>query len=82
MNTIMSLDKLRTIDEMVSFLDGSQAIAFTVASSKRERYALMEKILTRFSYAKLARRDKGVVIHFLLKITSYSRQQLTPDPAL
>jgi hypothetical protein len=27
----MSLDKLRTIDDMVSFLDGSQAIAFTVA---------------------------------------------------
>jgi hypothetical protein len=51
MNTIMSLDKLRTIDEMVSFLDGSQAIAFTVASSKRERYALVEKILVRFSYA-------------------------------
>jgi hypothetical protein len=43
MNTIMSLDKLRTIDEMVSLLGGSQAIAFTVASSKRERYALGER---------------------------------------
>jgi hypothetical protein len=82
MNTIMSLDKLRTIDEMVSFLDGSQAIAFTVASSKRERYVLLEKILMRFRYAKLTHRYKGVVIRFLLKITSYSWQQLTPDPAL
>jgi hypothetical protein len=33
----MSLDILRTIVEMESFLNGSQAIAYTVASSKRER---------------------------------------------
>jgi hypothetical protein len=82
MNTIIRLDKLRTIAKIVYFLDGAQTIVFTVASSRRECYALAEKILTRFSDAKLARRDKGVVIRFLLNITSYSRQQLAPDPAL
>ena len=62
---------------MESFINGSQAIAFLVASSKRERYQLVEKVLKRFSYSMLKRRDKGVVIQFLIKVSGYSRQQLT-----
>jgi len=77
MNTIMKLDNLRTIDEMASFINGSQAIAFTVASSKAERYQLVERILNRFNYLDLKRQAKGIVIQFLIKVTGYSRQQLT-----
>ena len=73
----MKLDNLRTIDEMQLFLDGSQAFAFAVASSKAERYRFVENILRRFAYSRLKRRDKGVVIRFLIKVTTYSRQQLT-----
>ncbi|HHX3355004.1 TPA: hypothetical protein ACU9KK_000523 [Legionella anisa] len=42
MNTTMKLDNLKTIEQMESFLNGSQAIAFTVASSKDERYQFVE----------------------------------------
>jgi len=73
----MKLDNLMTIEQMASFLNGSQAIAFAVLSSKSERYRCVEKILKRFNYSMLKRREKGVVIKFLRKITGYSRQQLT-----
>jgi len=77
MNTIMKLDNLQRIEQMQSFIDGTQAVAFVVASSKAERYQFVGKILKRFSYSRLRRCDKGVVIQFLRKITNYSRQQLT-----
>jgi len=62
---------------MEAFLSGSQAIAFAVASSKDERYAFVEKVLKRFNYRQLKRSEKGVLLKFLLKVTDYSRQQLT-----
>ena len=77
MNTIMKLDNLKTIEEMALFISGTQKIIFTVASSKYERYKFVENILRRFYYSRLKRRDKGIVIRFLIKITNYSRQQLT-----
>ncbi len=73
----MSIDNLKTVLEMESFLSGSQAIAFGVASTKDERYAFIEKIIKRFSYGRLKRSEKGTVIRFLMKVSGYSRQQLT-----
>lgn len=73
----MKLDNLKTTEQMELFLNGSQAIAFAVASSKDERYQFVESVLKRFGYARLERRDKGIVIQFLMKVSGYSRQQLT-----
>lgn len=73
----MKLDNLKTIEQMESFLNGSQAIAFTVASSKDERYQFVEGVLKRFGYLRLKRYEKGIVIKFLIKVSGYSRQQLT-----
>lgn len=73
----MKLDNLKTIEQMKAFLSGSQAIVFAVATTKDERYHFVETILRRFCYPALKRKDKGVVIKFLLKMTGFSRQQLT-----
>lgn len=73
----MRLDNLQTIEQMESFLNGSQAIAFVVASSKDERYQFVESVLKQYKYPLLKRRDKGIVIQFLMKVSGYSRQQLT-----
>lgn len=73
----MKLEQLTTIDEMALFLDGSQRIAFAVAASKDERYRFVEKLLERFAYASLGRHEKGVMRRFLLKVSGYSRSQLT-----
>jgi hypothetical protein len=37
----------------------------------------VEKLLKRFAYSRLKRREKGIVIQFLIKVSGYSRQQLT-----
>ena len=73
----MKLDNLTTIKQMEAFLTGSQAIAFAVATNKDERYRFVEKILKHFAYRRLKRREKGVVIQFLMKVSGYSRQQIT-----
>lgn len=62
---------------MAAFLTGSQAIAFAVATCKDERYRFVQQILMRFAYLRLKRHEKGIVIRFLMKVTGYSRQQLT-----
>ncbi len=74
MNTIMKLDQLKSVQELSNFLSCSQAIAFTVASSKDERYQFVESILKKFPYKRLSRPDKGVVFQFLIKMSGYSRQ--------
>mgnify|MGYP000636866009 CR=1 FL=1 len=73
----MTLDKLSRIEELEAFLKGSQAITFTATANKAERYQVVEALLRRFCYSRLKRQDKGVLIRFLMKITGYSRQQLT-----
>ena len=73
----MKLDNLTTIKQMEEFLTGSQAIAFAVATGKDERYQFIESLLKRFTYSRLKRVEKGIMIRFLLKVSGYSRQQLT-----
>lgn len=72
----MNIENL-TVPQMVSFLEGSQAVAFAVASTKDERYLFIDKVLKRYSYSRLKRSDKGILIRFLAKVSGYSRQQLT-----
>ncbi len=49
MKTIMNIDKL-TVSEMGLFLDGSQTIAFAIASTKDDRYKFVDGVLKRYSY--------------------------------
>jgi len=73
----MKINDLKTIEQMGSFVEGSQAVAFAVASNKDERYQFIEQILRRFHYPHLKRKEKGIVLKFLMKTSGYSRQQLT-----
>jgi hypothetical protein len=77
MQTIMTLSKPTTIDQLECFLDGSQVSAYEVKSDKKSRYQWIKSILLQFRYATLGRHDKGGVLHFLLTISGYSRQQIT-----
>jgi len=74
---IMKIENLNTIDMLESFLEGNQPVAFSVLGSKTERYEFVRKTLVQFRYAGLSKKDKGTVIRYLLKMTDYSRQQLT-----
>lgn len=73
----MKLDNLIAIEQMEAFLNGTQPIAFAVATSKDERYDFIECLLKRFAYPNLKRPEKGIMIRFMMKVSGYSRQQLT-----
>ncbi len=77
MKTIMNIDKLTTITELEQFLDGSQAVAFSILDDKQSKYSFIKKTLVKFQYAYTCKAHKGVVVRFLMKMTGYSRQQLT-----
>ena len=77
MKTIMKLDDLRTTFDLQRFLEGSQAVAFAVHDTKDERYRWIEEVLAKFQYHILKKGQRGQVIRFIMKITGYSRQQLT-----
>ena len=73
----MNLKDLKNTQELQTFLTGSQAVAFSLPGNKKDRYHFIQSTLKQFHYRALNKRQKGVVIHFLLQVTDYSRQQLT-----
>jgi len=77
MKTIMKLEDLTTIDQVTDFLSGTHAVAFSILSDKDVCYRWIQGELIKFRYLKLSRQGKGVMIRYLMKISGYSRQQLT-----
>ena len=73
----MKLDDLRSIDQLRDFLGGIQNVAFAVLTGKDERYRWMQQTLIKFRYRRLSKADKGIVIRYLMKMSGYSRQQVT-----
>lgn len=76
MNTIMNDQQLTTIEQVQSFLEGTSNIQFS-SPSKEERYAWIQRNLVKFNYLTLGKKDKGILIRYLCKVTGYSRQQIT-----
>jgi len=73
----MNINDLTTIEQLERFLTGTQSIAFLVASNKKDIYRDIQRTLVGFRYPTLNKGSKGVVVRFLIKITGYSRQQIT-----
>ena len=71
----MSLEQLTTIDAIAQFLEGTQAVAFNVATNKQERYRWVQKTLVKHRYMLLGKADKGTVTRYLMKVTDYSLAQ-------
>jgi hypothetical protein len=75
MKTIMSLEQLTTLDAIKKFLDGTQAVAFNVATDKSERYRWIQQALVKHRYLLLGKTDRGAVTRYLMKVTGYSLAQ-------
>ena len=73
----MKIENLKTIESLDNFLQGNHEVAFSVFGNKTERYHFVCKTLIKFSSITLSKKDKGKVIRYLLKMTEYSRQQMT-----
>ncbi len=71
----MNDEQLRTLADLQVFLAGTVAMDFTVTAD--QRYDFIARTVRRFSYARLKRADKAVVLRFLERVSGYSRQQLS-----
>lgn len=77
MRAIMNIENLTSIEALENFLKGNQIVAYSVLGDKAEYYQFIHKTLVKFSYMTCSKADKGIVRRYLIKLTGYSRQQLT-----
>ena len=72
----MNDEQLQTLEQVKEFVVGSQPIQFRGLDA-REKYQWTEEVVKRFRYPILRKEGKGLIKSYLLKVTGYSRAQLT-----
>jgi hypothetical protein len=68
--------QLQTLEQVKEFVEGCQPIEFR-GSNALDKYKWIEEVLKRFRYPQLKKEGKGLIKCYLLKMTGYSRAQLT-----
>ena len=71
----MNDSKVSSIAQIKNFLSESEVIEFN-KKSRKEAYIWIEGTLRRFHYVILAKKEKGLIRKYLMKVTGYSRSQL------
>ena len=66
--------RLRTIGQLRAFVEGNEAIDFQ-PRDRDEAYGFVRDMLERFGYRHLGKRDKGMVLSFLVAATGISLKQ-------
>lgn len=72
----LNTQSLSSLAEVRAFLDGAAEVAFSAPPSAN-RHAWLAATLRQFHYGTLKRPDKSLVRAFALKVTGYSRAQLS-----
>lgn len=65
-----------TLDQIRAFLHGSQPFELHIPD-RAQAYAFIAETLRALRYRRIKRPDKGLVRRYLVKVTGFSRQQLT-----
>jgi len=73
----MKREELKTIEQLLPFSDGTQAVIFKLDTVKKKRYQWIRHELVRFDYMRISKADKGIMKRYLAKVSSYSRAQVT-----
>jgi hypothetical protein len=68
--------KINSMAQIKSFLAETKEMVFNKKSQK-EAYRWIEETLRKFTYVILSKKEKGFIRRYLMKITGYSRAQLT-----
>ncbi len=68
--------RLQTLDEVRLFLAGNEAVDFVLVD-RGSTYEFIRETLVKFRYRGLARRDKGVIRRYLMKMTGKSESEVT-----
>ena len=73
----MNESQVKTVQQVREVLAGTQALYLRPIGAEPERYAWIETVLKRLDYRQLKRGDRGVVLAYLQRLSSYSRAQVT-----
>ena len=73
----MNESRLRTIEQIETFLAGSIEVQFSQQDNDGERYAHLSRVLNRLDYPQRNKRERGVLLQYLRRTSGYSRAQLT-----
>jgi len=68
--------RIQGIEQMRAFLEGTGEVEFEIPA-RAERHAWIAGTLDGVGYRRLKRKERGVAIRYLCKVTGYSRQQMT-----
>lgn len=73
----MDDSRITSIAQLKEFLNASKQVVVSLEqSSLEEKYSFIEKTIKQFSYQKLSKKDKRIVIRYLQKVTGYKHTQL------
>jgi hypothetical protein len=70
----MNDEQLKTLADLQGFFEGAVTMDFVVAGD--EHYGFIARTMKRFGYGRLKRSDNAIVLRFLERVSSYSRQQI------
>ena len=75
---IVTLDtaRLRTIEQVDAFMQGTAAVGFN-PPPEAERYGWIGRTLNQFAYQGSDRRQRGLLRRFIERVTGYSRAQVS-----
>lgn len=76
MTITMNDNQVVTLTQLEAYTKAADMIVFRCARRK-EKYAWIEKLLSRFFYFRLRKRDKVTVRRYIMTLTGYSDAQVT-----
>jgi hypothetical protein len=73
----MDDSRLIQVTQLQEFLKASQRVVVSLEeASLEEKYAFIRKTIKRFSYKKLSKKDKKIILTYLKKVTGYKKERL------
>lgn len=73
----MDDSRLTHVTQLATFLKASQQIVVSLEeASLEEKYQFIDKTMKQFSYGRLSRKEKRVVLNYLRKVTGYKKERL------
>jgi len=69
--------KIKTVADIAVLLAGANQTDLRFQGSKDDIYAWVERTLNRLRYGNLSKKEKGLVLRYLIQLSGYSRQQIT-----
>jgi transposase InsO family protein len=69
--------KLVTIEQLRSWLAATAEVGLTPLAGAQQCYEFLDQVLRRFGYAGQGKEAKGLIRSYLLRMTGYSRSQIT-----